>query len=645
MSTGTSSNYQEPVLTSLRTVDGWRRETEWSRPDGSNLDILEEPFLNSTGTALCQLVVLNTYGKSAATEQAAAVALALQHLNVGDGTRVPELEGLDERCPVRFSLKVFDTSDIPAVANYTLHGTNMPCAFLGAASSSISMLSSIWTGLRGYPQISPTSTSSQLSDRDMHPLFGRTIPSDLDNADVYLQFFTQVLGITHLMILNGRDDYGSSLVDDIMHRKETNETQKIDLFFVAVDNSPPSMQQAISLIKQRQYRYIWSLLQPPVVDTFMEMASDLKEYHWFFGDTFSSVLHQRSFQAGSVLEQAYRGVGLLEATGAGLEEFQEELAKLDNPTDLEYLESILPEGLDVQSVLQDGSSNIGFSVFAYHAAIAIGLAACEAQEDLYLSGTSHFDQIMNTSFQDLSGENVMFHASTGSRIAETAFYRVRNYVPETATDGTVIFRDVTTHVYYNDTWIQLEEFIFRDNTTTIPPDLPPGSVEQELISMGVRATLLFFCGLIVCQALGFMYWTERHKKSRVVLASQPFFLHTICVGIIILGTAIIPLTTDHAVADDRGCEMACTARVWLVALGFATTMSAFLAKTHRINRILNHPNKFKRIKVSVRQVAVPMIASLVGKYKTIQHGTSTLDSKVHKSDLLRCCTHSQYHSA
>jgi hypothetical protein len=351
-----------------------------------------------------------------------------------------------------------------------------------------------------------------------------------------------------------------------------------------------------------------------MADTMMMAVEDADDYHWFFGDVFAPVLYQREFEAESTLESAYRGVGMLEATGRGLDDFHAQLQQLDNPSDLAYMESILPPGLNVQSVLQQGSSDVGFSVFAYHAAVAIGLAACEAaQQQLYLTGKTHFGHIMNLTLNDMSGERVSFIPSTGSRNPSTASYRVRNYVPMTESNGKISFRDVTTHEYFNGTWRQIEEFIFQDGTTTIPPDLEPVKVQQEVISPGVRITLLILCGIIIFLSSGFVYWTERNKKSRVVLASQPFFLHTICVGIIILGSAIIPITIDHG-AGTGGWQQACTARVWLITLGSATTLVAFLAKTYRVNRILNNPNKFKRIKVTVAEVAVPMIASLIGKY-------------------------------
>jgi hypothetical protein len=42
-------------------------------------------------------------------EDSLAVALAAKHLNTGDGSVVPEVEGLKDRCNVRFTTEYFDS--------------------------------------------------------------------------------------------------------------------------------------------------------------------------------------------------------------------------------------------------------------------------------------------------------------------------------------------------------------------------------------------------------------------------------------------------------------------------------------------------------------------------------------------------------
>merc|ERR1719223_1595406 len=75
----------------------------------------------------------------------AAVMLAVEHLNTGNGTLVGAVGGLDQRCPIRFNLETFDSglSEAEAV-NHVINLISrkpeierVPCAFLGAARSAV----------------------------------------------------------------------------------------------------------------------------------------------------------------------------------------------------------------------------------------------------------------------------------------------------------------------------------------------------------------------------------------------------------------------------------------------------------------------------------------------------------------------------
>lgn len=118
---------------------------------------------------------------------------------------------------------------------------------------------------------------------------------------------------------------------------------------------------------------------------------------------------------------------------------------------------------------------------------------------------------------------------------------------------------------------------------------------------------------MIALALGFMSWTHVNRKSRVVLASQPFFLDIICIGVFILGCTLVPMVIDHRIADIKACSRACTAVPWLATLGYSMTVCALFTKTHRVNIILNTANKLKRIKVTIWDVAKPMLALVSGK--------------------------------
>ena len=698
MSNNTNSTLEpsstSSVLTSLPLLDEYwfDNSTHWARYGTSNLDVLQiddhnngndddDDKNNNINTepiiAICHLDFLSDFtlrtdkaSVQSKYEEAAAVALAAHQLNVGDGSLVPRVANLNNSCPIRFSVGFSDTEINGAVTlNHVAEVTSeqrstldtrmtqqqrpeqrpRPCAFIGAAHSIVSLSSSLLTGLRGYPQVSPSSTSANLDDKQQYPLFARSIPSDHANAIPIVQYFGEVLGVRHLAIININDSYGSSFVQGMLLAARSHG---MDMAFhhVAIEGDIVSIREAIHSIKEIQYNYIWCIVYAiEMHDQIIEEAT--KEgiagtgiHNWFFSDSYIGLVPSRLYEAGSVWDKGYNGVGMIEASAGipGLllyDKFRSKLAEINNPIDLAYLESLYPkpddndrlydtEGFqDFEQSLEAG--NAIWAIFAYEAAIALGLAACDVLADqatlveghdrFLLNGTEHYQRMVNSTFEAVSGK-MIFDPWTGSRQPQTVLYKVTNFRSTQATttnDGMVYFREVVTNIYQNGKWQEVEQFLFNDGTSNVQPDLPLAHTTDQVVSLGVRTTVLVLCGLLFCQVLGFMYWTERHKKSRVVLASQPFFVHTICLGILVFGSAIIPLSFDHGILSLQGCTIACNVKIWLEVIGFGTTVSAFLAKTHRVNRILNNPYKFKRIKVTVQQVATPIIITLSGKVHII----------------------------
>lgn len=72
-----------------------------------------------------------------------------------------------------------------------------------------------------------------------------------------------------------------------------------------------------------------------------------------------------------------------------------------------------------------------------------------------------------------------------------------------------------------------------------------------------------------------------------------------------LSLAIFPLGIDDAVADQRGCDIACASVPWLLSIGFSVIFAALFSKLWRINRVLGAANQFKKVVVTERDVLVP----------------------------------------
>jgi hypothetical protein len=209
------------VLKSLRLYDDLRARdpTEFVRPDGTNVDLLELP--DGEQVAFCHLsaIIPFTFGPPfvpwlTAFEDAASIAMAVEHLNSGNGVNVPEVEGLNERCNVRFTLEFADTEFsggvtlghvVDQVGREPGSVDRIPCAFLGAYRSAVSIPMSLVTGVFEYPQISGASTSAALEDKSQYPLFGRTIPTDAGNAIPIIIHLRSVFTIKHLAVINVND--------------------------------------------------------------------------------------------------------------------------------------------------------------------------------------------------------------------------------------------------------------------------------------------------------------------------------------------------------------------------------------------------------------------------------------------------------
>ena len=224
-----AKNDSEGVLTSLRYNDaifGHNNSNEalgvWlDRPSNSSLDVFVK---NDDGSewAVCHfstaisLTDPSGLPSSGRYEEAIAVALAVHHLNQGGGTDVlvPDAFAILQSCPqLKFTLEHTDLETQIGVAvervwEQTQRKQNRPCAFVGAYRSSMSIPTSLITGIRRIPQVG-ISTSHELDDKSAYPFFARTTASDYKNSLPILEFFRQRWGVQKLAVLHWNDAYGN----------------------------------------------------------------------------------------------------------------------------------------------------------------------------------------------------------------------------------------------------------------------------------------------------------------------------------------------------------------------------------------------------------------------------------------------------
>ena len=616
-------------------------------------DIIEEVATSGNDNGDDTPKVAVRRARKGTLEGAATILLAIQHFNAGNGTVIPQLEGINETCPIRFTTEFFDTehSRIKAIDD-TIQlveressplREQAPCAFLGAYRSSITVPTSMITGVKGYPQFSPISTSVKLEDNKLHPLFGRLVPSDDGTAIGAIQYFSRI-NVRNFAVLHTDDAYGAAYAASL---KAAASNPENDMTIVTVEISADitkvtnmDLQWIVAQLKETQFTYFFGVIygsthySPVMEEAFRQGIAGTGKHNWMFADAVSGI-DDRSYARHSALYNATRGIGLITPVGGResplYKRFSQALRELSNEEDLQYVASLLPTYDDhnssssawdplaqFDSYLDESTPGL-IEPFFYDTVVTFGLAACQILngDSVSFAGEQFFQQILKTSLEGVSG-NIVLDPLTGTRDPTSALFAWNNFVEDEKSDqasGTIVkFKSVVTDYYENEEWTSINPYYFNDGSTNPPRDLPPPEEDLNLIPIGLRVCCMGMGVLVIVLSIGFAIWTQRHRKDQVIRSSQPIFLHIICVGTALMGAAIVPNGIDEGVVETtRGLDIACQLPPWLLLNGFAIAFCALFTKTRRVNKLLNSPT-FKRVTITPFDVMKPMFGFLGGTY-------------------------------
>lgn len=125
-----------------------------------------------------------------------------------------------------------------------------------------------------------------------------------------------------------------------------------------------------------------------------------------------------------------------------------------------------------------------------------------------------------------------------------------------------------------------------------PLVLPHLTVDENYLGyLSILGYVLF--ALIAIVALGLSAWTHKNRNTRVVKASQPFFLQMVIVGVLLFASAIVPLSFD---SEPHNLNVSCMATPWLMTIGFNTIVSFLVCHLdqtiHLLDLCLTRDNAF-----------------------------------------------------
>ena len=487
-------------------------------------------------------------------------------------------------------------------------------------SSSMSFLSSAYN----IPQIASSSTASYLNNKDLYPLFARTVPTNQGDAYAMVLYLKE-LNVSHVGIFYIADGYGNDFHADVVR-----ELVASNITVLSVQYEDSAMETAIQEFATSNLKYVIAILNPGTWRNFIRYAYQYQiigrsDYFWMFGES-SLEFADPSFRLDHVTEKdlatAIHGSAIISATEPLNELFDQVLTTFSKNTTLQ--QQYINQHSDPFIFENYTFSTPGPSLYqylTYDAVLALMLATCDVQqanEDLEVwdprtAGHSLYEQLIRTEFQGLSGY-VAFDPITGTRQAQNLIYGVRNVllVSRNSSDEDFKFTsEMTSFVNLEDKQIEYQvPFVYFSNTTTPPLPLPPVEMQLNLIPTAILAFGWALCGFVIFVSIFWIIWTLRYRNKDVVKAAQPIFLCQICIGTLIIASAIIPMSLQEPISK-RGLDIACMATPWLISMGFVTTFSALFTKTWRLNKLFQNSRNMRRVVIRPRHVILPLIVIMM----------------------------------
>ena len=553
----------------------------------------------------------------------AASYLALKHFNDRDPKVIPKLNDHLIDCDVQLTVEMRDTQFSPIEAarqlqDVYLHMNHskedpLPFALLGAARSAVSQTVAILSGSYELPQISATSTSISLDNKEAYPYFARTIPSNAGDAKALILYF-ESLKVTHFAVIYVQDTFGSEYHDCI--KKDADERGMVIISAPYNDGNYGSISDAIERVRNSQVKYIFGIFNPQSWKSVFQGAINAgilsnSGYTWILSDA-STELTERGFTLDRVTEteiaHAIHGSGVLSLHIPTNSDLDEALIAFENNITLQH--EFVSNHHDA-SIFDDFDwtyPGMGVNQYLqYDAVMSLGIAACRA-ENQFFTGPEFYQTLLDTEFEGVSGY-VSFVKETGTRNVDQLRYQVANVLlsdsmstPEAY--GFVSLITVEINFRSDDPISELLPFIYADNSTIPPCALPPLEENLNLITRPILSFGLSICAATITCALGWCIWTWQFRKTDVVRASQPIFLCQLCIGTVIFAASIIPMSMQEP-RSQRGLNIACMATPWLLSIGFTTTFAALFSKAMRLNKLFGNGNAFRRVQVKAHNVMLP----------------------------------------
>ncbi|CAB9520664.1 Gamma-aminobutyric acid (GABA) B receptor [Seminavis robusta] len=507
-----------------------------------------------------------------------------------------------------------------------------PFAMVGAFSSRVSSYVGSLGNALEIPQVSGSATSADL---DVLPLFARTVPKDDAMAEAFVHYM-QSLNVTHVANVYARDSYGTRFHQSLQKYSDASGVR-----LVGIPYNPGHESSVVNLLKDSQMRYVFATIvewRDLIRVAYEGGVLGVPGYAWFLSEKFSLLsahIDKATDSTGSVAH-GLSGIGLVNVHGEPREELAVALMEFanfhhGNHTSMNQNTSHLTNNYTAlqQQFIDSHAHPEEFEGYVFppyaatlnqylyfDAVITLGLAACRTPG--LFSGRELYEQLVTLDFEGVTG-NVSFD-SYGNRNFEGVQYRIDNlWLSEDRSDALHYhFDSRMTSIVAGSNVTHIAPFQFPNGvnqlTTTVPASLPPVEHDYNYLQPWARGLSFFLGSAVMVFCLVLTAWTWQKRNVFVIKAAQPPFLMQLCLGCLIMTSAVFPASFAPGGEDENTNRFkynaACNVVVWLLCLGFVTAFSAILAKCWRLNKLINSGKAIRRIQVNAGDVLRPFFTLL-----------------------------------
>jgi hypothetical protein len=563
----------------------------------------------------------------------AGMFLAIKTFNERSPSILPNLPEILRGCNIYLTMDILDTILSPIVASEkALSAMNrppnslqepLPISLAGAFRSAVTQPLATLSGVYQVPHVNGQSTSSVLDQKDQAPTFTRVVPTNRMDAKAYI-LYLKSLGVVHFATLFVRDAYGNEFNRDLRVAAAEYNIHMTSVSYQDGDNN--SIDRAIAALKGHQHRYIFTVITPSagtlkyiLREAINQGILGVSDHFWMFSEAVTALLEPGFYQStlDSSLESDREIAAALSGTGLLILEIPKndpfDAAMQELRTDEELYDYFVSRH-DAPEVFGDFSFrpvNNFYQQLSYDAIMSLGIGLCGISEE-FPTGIDVVEAIKATEFVGVSGL-VRFDNYTGTRKEDSLNFKVINLIVDPSEESIEFRMPTSALISMTSGEVNVVTPFVYSQGTYAPPQLPPASVDTNLMSNGVRAVGWTLAAIAILLSAVFGLWTWLHRKKNYVRVSQPAFLCLLCAGTALMATTIIPLSLQEPVSD-RGLDIACMAAPWLFTLGFAMSVASVLFKMIRLNRLFKQSADMHRVVVKAKHFMLPVSIYMLANF-------------------------------